>query len=122
MKYISSGVTREVFLTKRYAFKIPKLRYGWKFFLTGLLANMQERTFSTAGWPELCPIVFSIPGGWLNVQRRAASLTPHEWQNFDRDLFEYGSIERGYIVPIGDWKAENFGVIDGRIVAVDYGS
>lgn len=28
----------------------------------------------------------------------------------------------GYVVPATDIKRDNFGVLDGRIVAVDYGS
>jgi hypothetical protein len=36
-----------------------------------LLANMQERDLSKLGWPELCPVVFAVPGGRLVVMRRA---------------------------------------------------
>jgi hypothetical protein len=112
------GITREVFLTRRYAIKIQKLRYGWEMFMYGLLANMQERTFAAAGWPELCPVVFSVPGGWLVVMRRAEPLTDREWAEFDARAFcELDD----YVVP-AEFKKDSFGKLDGRIVAVDYGN
>lgn len=112
------GVTREVFLIGRYAIKIPKLIYGWDKFLRGLLANMQEREFARTGWPELCPVVLSVPGGWLVVMRRCAPLTDEQWAAFDADAFR----EPGeYSVPV-EAKQDSFGMLDGRVVAVDYGS
>ena len=112
------GITREVFLIGQYAVKIPKMTYGWQKFLCGLLANMQEVTFSKAGWPELCPVVFSIPGGWLIVMKRARPLTDQEWWGFDPNTF----VEPGeYVVP-AETKRDSFGILDGRIVAVDYGN
>jgi hypothetical protein len=113
------GITREVILTRRYAIKIPKLACGWKHFLWGLLANMQERTLSKAGWPELCPVVFSLPGGWLLVMRRAGILTDADWASFNAKAF---CETPNYFVPAEQWKQDSFGKIDGRIVAVDYGS
>ena len=112
------GITREVFLTRRYAIKIPKLIYGWHKFLCGLLANMQERTFAAAGWPELCPIVFSLPGGWLLVMMRADLLTDAEWEVFDADAFCNCP---DYMIPAEN-KRDSFGKLDGRIVAIDYGN
>ena len=112
------GITREVFLTRRYAIKIPKLIYGWHKFLCGLLANMQEATFARAGWPELCPVVFSIPGGWLVVMRRAKPLSDAEWEAFDAPAF---CETADYLIP-AEFKQDSFGMLDGRIVAVDYGN
>jgi hypothetical protein len=112
------GITREVILTRRYAIKIPKLIYGWQKFLCGLLANMQEATFARAGWPELCPVVFSIPGGWLVVMRRAEPLSDAEWEAFDAPAF---CETTGYLIP-AEFKQDSFGMLDGRIVAVDYGN
>src|SRR5690349_2511949 len=86
MIWIRTGVTREVFLTRRYAIKTPKLTGGWSFFLRGLLANMQERRLATARWPELCPMLFSLPGGWLVVMRRAEPLSQERWTAFRSDL------------------------------------
>lgn len=117
MELKTNGVTRLVLLTKNYAFKVPNVLNGWSMFLTGLLCNMQERLFSTTEWPELCPVVFSTWGGWLVVMRRARPLTDEEWETFDYARFS----NRGEgIVPV-ELKRCSFGVLNDRIVAVDYG-
>jgi len=111
------GITREVFLIGRWAIKVPRVVYGWRMFLCGLLANMQEREFSRAGWPELCPVLWSLPGGWLVVMPRCRPLNDFEWACFISESFTTG--ER--IVPV-EHKRDSFGVLDNRIVAVDYGN
>ncbi len=105
-----SGITRNVFLTKRYAIKLPTFR-SWKLFLTGLLANMQE----TFWWKEthndsrLCPVVFGCWGGWFIVMRKAEPI--------DRLInYEYFTG-----LPL-DPKPTNFGILDDRVVMIDYGS
>lgn len=118
MHWVGHGVTREVFLTRRFAIKLPKLTNTWRHFLQGLLANMQEREFSTSQWPELCPVVFSTWGGWLVVMRRARPLTDAEWNVFNFMAF---ADKPDYVVPVED-KRNSFGVLDGRVVAVDYGN
>lgn len=130
-----NGVTREVLLTGRYAIKLPKLTGGWSFFLRGLLANMQERRCGAARWPELCPVVFSSPGGWILVMRRTEPLTEEGWKQFRRELIgdqalatdarrgfikPWNDASAGYVVPV-DLKRDSFGLLDGFIVAVDYG-
>lgn len=84
-----------------------------------LLANMQERDFGTTSWPELCPVLFSLPGGWLVVMRRAKPLTLAEWHAFDGEAFICCS--RDAILPVEN-KPDSFGWLDGRIVAIDYGN
>lgn len=117
-KWNREGITREVLLIGRYAIKIPKLIYGWHKFLCGLLANMQEAQFGRAGWPELCPVLFHIPGGWLIVMRRAAPLEDDEWMAFDAEAF---CNREDRVIP-AEPKRDSFGWLDGRIVAVDYGN
>jgi hypothetical protein len=117
------GTTRTVFLVGHWAIKIPSL-VEWRLFLMGLLANMQEAQFARLGWPELCPVICAWPLGVLLVMCRAEPLT--------RDQFfalNYGEwIKRGEDLPKGEWvipvenKLDSFGLLDGRIVAVDYGS
>ena len=112
------GVARDVFLIGRYAFKFASPRYGYKNFLQGLLANMQETTFSKADWPELCPILLSVPGGFMNIMARARVMTDEEYEEFDFD----GFIKRDdYVVPV-ETKPNSFGWLDGKIVAIDYGN
>lgn len=112
------GITREVFLFRDYAIKVPKLIYGWQKFLCGLLANMQEEMFGRCGWPEVCPVLFAIPGGWLIVMRRCRPLTDEEWAGFDAEAFVNGE---NYMIP-AETKRDSFGVLDGKIVALDYGN
>lgn len=112
------GVTREVFLIGRWAVKVPRMVYGWRMFLCGLLANMQEREFGRLLWPELCPVVFSLPGGWLVVMRRARPLSDEEWTAFDPIPFCHQAHRP---LPV-EMKRDSFGWLDGRIIAVDYGN
>jgi hypothetical protein len=61
--------------------------WWWDFLLRGLLSNMQEKRFAATGWPELCPVAFSLPGGLLIVMSRATPLTDAEWKRLDYRAF-----------------------------------
>lgn len=116
------GVSRIVIVSRKFAFKLPNFvgyrGSRWRLFLTGLLANMQEVEFSRVGWPELCPVVFRLPLGILSVMPRAEVLTDDEFLAFDVKAFCYTD---NYVVP-AEHKADSFGRLDGRIVAIDYGN
>lgn len=114
---IKSGATRHVLLIGCWAVKVPRVT-SWRNFLQGLLANMQEREFARTGWPELCPVLWAVPGGWVLVMARAQPLTAAEWSDFRPDDF---CAARDYAVPV-ESKHCSFGTLAGRIVAVDYGS
>lgn len=120
---IKYGTNRVVFLVGRWAVKVPSC-VEWRLFLVGLLANMQEAKFSRAGFPEVCPVVFYFPGGFLNVMRRAEPLTMSDFENLDYAEW----IKGGVTLPRGEWiipvenKLDSFGKLEGKVVAVDYGS
>lgn len=114
---MKQGATRNVFLTKRYAIKLPRWS-EWRLFLQGLLANMQERVFWTTEWPELCPVVWSLSGGWIVVMARAKELTRNEWNEFDAEQWRD---REEYTIPVEN-KRDSFGWFQGRIVAIDYGT
>lgn len=79
---------------------------------------MQERLFSETKWPELCPVVFSIPGGWLIIMRRAKEMAVDEFLDFNsRAWADKGT----HVIPC-EHKANSFGWLDGKIVCIDYGS
>jgi hypothetical protein len=82
---------------------------------------MQERQFARCGWPELCPVLFSLPGGWLVVMRRAQVLTDSEWLQLDEAALMELINRDDYILPV-ELKSDSFGWLDGRLVAVDYGN
>jgi hypothetical protein len=103
------GVTRMVILTKSLAIKLPS-PISWRQFLMGLLANMHEVLWYSTKHRLLCPIKFSLPGGWLLVMPRCQSVSEAEinYEDF-----------KG--LPV-DHKPENFGKYSGRVVLVDYGN
>ena len=111
------GTTRTVFLVGRWAFKVPTGR-SWRLFLSGLLANMQEAEFSSTGWPELCPVRFALPGGFLVVMPRAVTLT----EPMAEDAYERLTQRPDYVVPAENKPCSWGHLPDGRLVAVDYGS
>lgn len=116
MKVVRDGISRTVILIGALAFKVPTVSLGWRYFLQGLLANMQE-----ASWwrltrdPRLCPVQWSIPGGWLVVMRRARVLTESEWLALRDEHWRHDDL------PV-ERKADSLGLLDGRLVAVDYGN
>lgn len=108
------GITREVILCGRWAFKLPSLR-SWWLFLEGLQCNMNEwdrRKCST----QFCPIVFRIPGGFLNVMRRCEPYT--EWRYEEMYNLFYSENKCHSFV---ENKECSFGILNGKLVAVDYG-
>jgi hypothetical protein len=114
------GITREVFLVGRWAFKVPSFR-SWSLFLTGLLCNLQERTFSRLGDPRLCPVRFSLPGGWLVVMPRCEPVSTADAVDAYASLSCPGPSGASLGAIVED-KTCSFGRLpDGRVVAVDYG-
>lgn len=111
------GTTRTVFLVWNWAVKVPSFT-EWRLFLLGLLANMQERRFSDMGRPEMCPVLWSLPGGWISIMRRARPMTRMEFFQFDTE--EWVKRE-DYMVPV-EHKMSSFGWLGDQVVAVDYGN
>lgn len=113
-----AGVTRIVLLVGPWAIKFPRFGYGWRKGLQGLLGNDQEAMFwRETRWVQLCPVVWSAPGGFVLVMRRARALDDIEWEDFQLNGW---IIEPGF--DLVEPKQDSFGVIGGRVVAVDYGS
>lgn len=111
------GCTRIVLLTTHYAVKIPNIS-DYRMMLYGLLANMQEARFSKTGFQELCPVLFSLPLGLLVVMPRVRMFTDEEFLRFDLDGFR---VKQDYSIPV-ESKADSFGWLDGKPVALDYGT
>jgi hypothetical protein len=148
------GAVRTIFLTRQHVFKLPgRWTWGhrgwWDSFLRGLLSNMQERHFAAEAWPELCPVLLSLPAG---LMPRARPLTTAEWEGLDYRAFVTRGdpyIEENFDIHAGPWlqgepgqplaclalgnadtssglvpaeyKRDSFGMVNGRIVAADYG-
>lgn len=117
---ICVGTSRTVILTKHWAFKLPftfykkygKYRGFWYRLLCGLKANIQEKEFNKVKYEpiELAKIYFYIPGGFLNIMRRAAAISIEDFNNIDFSL----------LPEIVERKRDSFGYIDKKIYAIDY--
>lgn len=113
----TQGSTRNVILVGDWAFKIPRF-VEWRLFLYGLLANMQESLFAkSADFPDLCPVLWSIPGGLLVCMRRADPMPYEQWENMKPKQW---LADRNCAV-ICEGKLDCFGVLEGKPVIVDYG-
>jgi hypothetical protein len=119
---VRRGVTRTVFLTKRYAIKVPRQKAckghkAWTF-IRGWSANMSEVDWSkyatTAyGKPQVAPVLKSYLWGLVNIYPRAKAYMG-SWEELD-DL--YDTLE--FKTP-SDVKGFNFGWLDGNFVWLDY--
>ena len=108
---MKQGCTRNVFLIGNLAIKIPRF-VEWKHFLKGLLANLQEVRYNNNPYPELCPVVFHIAGGFLLVMQRAEPITRQMFFDMEINVFSGFPVEH---------KQDSYGLLNDRIVAVDYG-
>lgn len=79
---------------------------------------MQERELGTMDLEELCPVLFSLPGGWLVIMPRARSMPDEQWEKFDCVAFVNRPDKA--CVPV-EMKQDSFGLLGTRVVAVDYG-
>lgn len=112
-------MTRTVILVSRWAIKVPSgrgvgldatsLRGRLAGIASGLLANRSEYDWSAYGaWRgKVAPVTHSWLGGFVQVYRRCAPLPPE------------------CLLPQldpcpGDVKPDNFGLLDGRVVRLDY--
>lgn len=129
---IKGGCTRSVILIGNYAIKIPRLNYGWRLFLTGLLCNMQEVAFSKINDKRMCPVLWFIKGGFLLVMPRCEQLTEDEFNTLRIKYFwdKESKATNGYYgdckIPV-EHKIDSFGWhkwdgVNDSVVAIDYGS
>lgn len=116
IRLIRKGCYRSVILIGKYAIKIPTFT-EWRLFLHGLLSNIKEKKL----WKythdiQLCPVLWSCPGGFLNIAERVIEVTRDEWQEIPREYLL--KISMGFPV---EQKPESFGWMNGRLVILDYG-
>lgn len=81
---------------------------------------MQEAQFSKTGWPELCPVSWSLWGGWLVIMKRAEVLSETDFWIHKLRLKMMVN-QPDYVVPC-EMKHDSFGILDGKFVVVDYGN
>ena len=114
MKINRVGVTRLVILTENYAFKFPRITYGWYFFIQGIYSNLSEykcwEAVKTINDKNLCPTLYSF-AGFMNVMPRIEICTTYE------QIADYPHDEDGLR---HDHKPQNYGYHKGNLVCVDY--
>ena len=109
-----SGAFRHVILLGQIALKIPRIRNA----SAGLRCNRWEREVWRKwrlifGWENLCPVRFADPLGAFVVMVRATQpVTREEVRKADKDY--YPAID-------AECKPEDWGRVDGRVLALDYG-
>jgi hypothetical protein len=115
MIQIRRGITRTVLLVGPWAVKLPSLRSNGKGLAGriwsvchGILANLSEVQWSEVD--GVCPVRFSL-FGLVNVYPRCEPVA-----SFDGD---YAAIGAPFLPPL-DRKPENLGLLNGRLVWVDY--
>lgn len=116
---IKGGTTRKVLLIGNYAIKFPRVwhkfkGHRWKLFLRGILANIDEHFWWKCAYKKeyLCPVIWKSPLGLILVMKRA---DPISEEVYDKQAFAV-MFEN---LPL-DNKRDNFGIIDNKIVLVDY--
>lgn len=104
------GITRRVFFLGKYAVKVP--HGAQRHFLSGCLANLLERKYTKEKlFDGINPSLYCAWMGLFSVQRKAFPLERHLTKK-EKERFMYLT---------SDLKKENFGLIDDKLVCIDYG-
>lgn len=119
------GTTRRVLLTCGYAIKFPATN-SWRNFLYGIIANGNEYRFSSMNCDLLADVVWRSWLDFVVVMKRAEVKNQEDEDRFDfLDRFIVLASESEHaemLSNIVEHKVCSVGLIDGKIVAIDYGS
>lgn len=117
MRWVTTGGTRFVILTKKYAIKIPRFD-TYRSCLNGLLANDQETMFSKLDYlkGKVCPVLFYLPFGLLVVMPITEDLNEDEVS-----IDQLKSFCLDNAIP-SEIKYSSFGWYRGQLVCRDYGT
>ena len=123
---LRKGYRRWTLLIGNYAFKFPALS-SLDAFTEGLLHNISEYGFSLIEEPLLCPVIWHMPGGLLNVMPRCECGVWPGWEEKDCALLDEwqamaeASPRKNLLSHIVDMKEDSVGLLpNGAVVAVDY--
>jgi hypothetical protein len=117
---IRIGVTRTVLIFKKRVLKIPSFKNGWINFIYGVEANLQERIWN-GFHPVFAKVIRSSKlGFWLIMERAEPIPKETDWGTIKDYLsFTYRN-EDIYEIIMSDCKKDNWGVINNRLVKIDY--
>ncbi len=123
IKIILTGTTRIVVTLKKVVVKIPNFR-TWHSFIQGLWCNMNEA--NTWRWNSgkyeqgkshlLCPVVWASWGGWILVMKKVDRLL-NDMSREERELLDFTEHEKHF--P-GDDSRSNYGILNNKLVKIDY--
>jgi hypothetical protein len=116
---IRCGASRYAIMLPSVVLKCPR----WDNWREGVASNLRERRiWSRERLSLLCPVIMSSRHGWWLLMPRARSLTDNEWAELEGQL--YASVvtddDPYFGIPV-ELKRDNFGILQGQPVAVDYG-
>lgn len=117
---IKKGSVRIVLCFCGWAVKIPRFDH-YENFLHGILANLQENKFSKMKNKMLAPVIITGPFGIFIIMRKARILTKEDFSKFKSRIIFNARHSGLYDLIMSDFKAANFGIINNKIVKVDYG-
>jgi hypothetical protein len=119
---VELGATRRVFVFKNFVIKIPNTQ-EYRLFLHGLLANLQEKLWSSIDRPDLAKVKFCDKLGLFLIMERAKvignDVSPDllipmlEEKYKDDDMKEF---------MLSDAKNSNWGYVKGILKKIDYGN
>jgi hypothetical protein len=119
------GTTRRVLLTCGLAIKFPATN-SWRNFLYGIIANGNEYRFSSMDCDLLAKVVWR---SWLDLIIVMKKAEVKSYSDADRFEFLDGFLAKAeksehseMIFNIVEHKICSVGLIDGKLVAIDYGS
>lgn len=118
MKFIQTGITRTVLLIGKYAIKFPNGRYQHDHFLKGCYCNWKERYYTKIAkgytgdgfFSKIAPTIFCTWFGLVAIQIRVKPL--------ENDLTD---MQLEDMKDFRECKKENYGMLNGKLVCVDYG-
>lgn len=120
MKRLTDGARRTVYLVGPWAFKVPIGRFGFTHWLRGWATNRNEAAWWRSYPSELlCPVLATFFFGMIVVMPRCHPVPiwmPIVYKRIQRIY----KTKYGFSAPI-ECKASSFGMLNSRIVAVDYG-
>ena len=113
---MTSGEFRNVFFFGMYATKVPRFTN----FVKGMLCNRWEYEMwhhwrPIFSWENLCPIKYSAPFGLFLIMIRAEQPVTFDEITKSNDALDY------YPDIDVEYKSENWGRVDGKLVCLDYG-
>lgn len=125
MKIIRRGISRTVILIGKYAIKVPSLRtHGdgirgsiWSF-ARGVVANHSEITWYQYDVKNLCPILWHGLFGLVIVMPRCEQYIVDD--KTEEKMYTGDFCPVDFDILITDNKPENYGILNGNVVMVDY--